>query len=92
MRVSPNGWSQEDFISVLEHYGFQLVRHVRHGAMLRHEILARHPDREVRVSMAQVVIPKGRSLRDYVAVEVVTRVDFLLAYLDNEQTDAAENS
>ena len=80
MRRTRTGWSQEDFCRVLEHFGFLLVRHVRHGAMYRHPLLSAHPDLAVRQQMAQVVIPKGTSLRDYVAEEVVARIDLLTEY------------
>jgi hypothetical protein len=80
MRRTKTGWAQADFLRILEHFGFLFVRHVRHGAMYRHPLLASHPDLSVRVRMAQVVIPKGTSLRDYVTDEVLARIDLLSTY------------
>lgn len=86
MRRSPAGHSQRDFCTVLEYYGYTLVRHVRHGAMYRHPELAAHSDVEVRRSLARVVVPKGDELKDYVAEEVIASVDFLLS-TRNESKD-----
>jgi predicted RNA binding protein YcfA (HicA-like mRNA interferase family) len=91
MRRSASGWSQEDFMRVLEAHGFELVRHVRHGAFYRHPVLARHPDAAIRSQMAQVVIPKGNSLRDYVAEEVIKRID-LLAVTEPGGDDGEQDS
>lgn len=79
MRRTPRGgWKQRDFITVLEHYQYQFVRHVNHGAMYRHPELAKHPELDVRQRLAQLVIPKGDELKGYVAEDVVASIDALL--------------
>ncbi|HEV2131996.1 MAG TPA: hypothetical protein VGR27_12870 [Longimicrobiaceae bacterium] len=86
MRRSKSGWGESDFFSILEYYGYELERQARHGSFYRHPLLASHPDIEVRRNRAQIVIPKGRQLREYVAEKVVASIDTLLAYqkeLDN---------
>lgn len=77
MRVSPAEWAERDFFSVLEYYGFERVRQVRHGTMYRHAELASHPDQAVRMRFAHIVIPKSRSSKAYVAENVVAAVDQL---------------
>jgi hypothetical protein len=80
MRLTQAGWKQSDFFPVLEYHGYEFVRHVRHGAMYRHPELAKHPDRDVRMKLAQVIVPKGNPVKEYVAELVLESVDFLLAY------------
>jgi hypothetical protein len=89
MRRTASGWAQSDFETVLRQQGYELVREVRHGAMYRHPLLAAHPELEVRLRYAILVIPKGRSLKEYVAEEVIASIDVLLRYRQ-ELGDAAE--
>ena len=79
MRRTKAGWKQSDFFPVLEYYGFEFVRHANHGALYRHPELARHPDLSVRMTLAQMMVPKGNPVKEWVAEEVIARVDFLLS-------------
>ena len=54
-----------------------LAEYPEHGDIYRHPELAAHADLEVR-RKAQVMIPKGKSLKPYVAVDVIDRIDLLL--------------
>lgn len=87
MRATKSGWGESDFFGVLEYYGYDRVRQVRHGTMYRHRDLAKHPDLHVRRNLAQVIIPKGRQLKEYVAEDVIASVDALFA-LRKEESDA----
>lgn len=78
-RRTKSGHCQADFIAVLEAYGYEFVRHTRHGALYRHPELADHPDLDVRLRLARVLIPKGKELRGYVAEDVVASIDALEA-------------
>lgn len=87
IRRSKAGVSERDIFSVLEYYGYELVRQVQHGAMYRHPDLARHPELEVRRSLAQVIVPKGSPVKEYVAEQVLASVDALLARQLNDTND-----
>ena len=77
IRRTKHGHSQGDYCNFLEYNGFSFVRTAKHGDIYRHPELAAHADLEVR-RKAHVMIPKGRSLKPYVAVEVIKRIDLLL--------------
>jgi hypothetical protein len=78
IRRTRSGHSERDFFSVLRYYGYQKVREANHGSIWRHDTLASHPDPAVR-SLSRVMIPKGSETKTYVAEQVVTSVDTLLA-------------
>lgn len=82
MRRTKTGHADRDFFRVLEYYGYNLARHARHGAIYRHPRLAQHPDPNVR----QLMIPKGRSLPDYVAGKVVASIDALMQLENMEKS------
>lgn len=77
IRRTKHGHSQRDYCSFLEYHEFEFVRTAKHGDIYWHPELAAHADLEVRLK-ARVMIPKGKSLRPYVAGEVIDRIDLLL--------------
>jgi hypothetical protein len=79
LRRTSTGYSQQDFRAGLEALGYVMVREVRHGQLYRHPRLAAHSDVDVRKELAQLVIPKGRELREYVAKNVLRSIEALLA-------------
>ena len=86
IRGTKHGHSQGDFCSFLEYHGFAFVRSAKHGDIYRHQELAAHADLEVR-RKAQVMIPKGRSLKPYVAVDVIERIDLLQRVREEAQDE-----
>ena len=80
LRRTKCGYSQDDFTVGLIDLGYELVREARHGKIFRHPILASHPNLDVRMRNAQILIPKGRELKEYVAREVLASVEILMAY------------
>lgn len=81
MARSKSGWSASDFRRVLEHFGYEFQRHANHGFLYRHEELAEeHPDKEVRMEHAYVLIPRGNELREYVTEEVIASIQALMAF------------
>jgi hypothetical protein len=78
MRRTRSGHPERDFFSVLRYYKYDKVREANHGSIWRHEILAKHPDPQIR-NLARVMIPKGSETKTYVAEQVVASVDALLA-------------
>ena len=81
LRRTKCGYSQDDFTDGLVDLGYEFVREARHGRIFRHPVLASHPNLDVRVRNAQILIPKGRELKEYVAREVLASIEILLAYM-----------
>jgi hypothetical protein len=79
------GYSQDDFHAGLLSWGYEFVREARHGKIYRHPALARHASLDVRMGMAQVLIPKGRQLKEYVARDVLAAIEFLRSLQDEEK-------
>ena len=70
------GYSQDDLVSILEHYGFEFVRKANHGLVYEHPELydaGLHDE-------ASIMIPRGKELRKVYAADVLKAIEAVVAH------------
>lgn len=83
LRATKAGYSQSDFVSIVEHYGFEFVREANHGLVYEHPELHDAGLHDV----ASIMIPKGRELRKCYATDVLKAVEAVVAHRKERAKD-----
>ena len=77
LRGSVAEWSPEDLAQILEENGFTRKREARHGAFFEHPS---YPE------WATVIIPRHQTLRNWVARDVLKKVERVIAIERGDET------
>ena len=77
LRGSVAGWSPQDLAQILEEYGFTRKREARHGAFFEHPS---YPE------WATVIIPRHQTLRNWVARDVLKKVERVIKVERGDET------